>query len=72
MDKEVEIYCDKERLRPKSEVERLYDNTLIKKMTNWNPKFGGLEGFKKGLKLTIDWFNNAENLRFYKPNTYKI
>ncbi len=74
MDKEVEIYCDKERLRPNnSEVERLYgDNTLIKKITNWDPQFSGLEGFKKGLKLTINWFNNSENLRFYRPNTYKI
>ena len=74
MDKEVEIYCDEERLRPdNSEVERLYgDNTLIKKITNWNPEFAGLEGFKKGLKLTIDWFNYSDNLRFYRPNKYNV
>ena len=74
MNKEVEIDCDEERLRPEnSEVERLYgDNTLIKKITNWKPKFAGLEGFKEGLKLTIDWFNFSDNLSFYRPNKYNM
>ena len=74
MNKEVEINLDKKRLRPKnSEVERLYgDNTLIKKITNWEPNYGGIQGFKKGLKITIDWFSSPENLKFYSPNSYKI
>lgn len=74
MNKDIEINCDQERLRPiNSEVERLYgDNTLIKKITSWQPKFGGIEGFKKGLKLTIDWFNYSDNLKFYRPNKYNI
>ena len=74
MGKEVEINYDKIRLRPdNSEVERLFgDNTLIKNITNWEPYFGGLEGFKRGLKITIDWFNHTDNLKFYRPNNYNI
>ena len=74
MGREIEISCEKERLRPKnSEVERLFgDNTLIKKLTDWNPNYASLEGFKKGLKITIDWFTYSDNLKFYRPNKYKV
>ncbi len=74
MNKNVEIICENDRLRPEmSEVQRLYgDNTKLKKLTNWNPDFGGIDGFKKGLKITIDWFTVSENLKFYKPNQYTI
>ena len=39
-------------MRPeKSEVERLFaSNEKAKKLLDWNPKFSGLDGFKKGLK----------------------
>ena len=74
MGKEIEISCEKERLRPKnSEVERLFgDNTLIKKLTDWSPDYASLEGFKRGLKITIDWFTYSDNLKFYRPNKYKL
>ena len=74
MNREIDIVCQEERIRPKdSEVERLYgDNKLIKNLTNWEPKFGGLDGFNKGLKITIDWFTRIENLKFYNPNKYSI
>ena len=74
MEREIEIISEEERLRPhKSEVERLFgDNTLIKKLTNWRPNYFGLEGFKRGLKITIDWFNYSDNLKFYRPNEYKL
>ncbi len=74
MDKDIEINSDEQRFRPNnSEVERLYgDNTLIKNLTDWEPSFGGIEGFKRGLEITIEWFNNSDNLKFYRPNEYKI
>ena len=42
------------------------------KILNWSPKYGGINGFKKGLKKTIDWFNEPENLRYYKSDIYNI
>ena len=74
MNKNVEIICENDRLRPEmSEVQRLYgDNKKLKNLTKWNPNYGGIDGFKKGLKITIDWFSISENLKFYKPNQYTI
>ena len=62
------IIQDKNRLRPaNAEVERLYGcNKLIKTVTNWVPKYSGIDGFKKGLGITIDWFKrNPENFKGY-------
>ena len=74
MDKSIEIETEDIRLRPKdSEVNRLYgDNNLIKKITDWEPQYSGLDGFKKGLKITSDWFSDKKNLSKYKPNIYEI
>ena len=74
MNADIYIKEQKSRLRPKdSEVERLYgDNSLLKKLTNWEPEYGNLTGFKKGLGITIDWFQDKENLKLYKPETFNI
>ena len=74
MDKDVAISLDNERLRPKeSEVERLFASNLkAKELFGWEPKYSGLEGFKTGLKETIEWFKTPENVKFYKPNIYNI
>lgn len=66
----IKIESQNERKRPKnSEVDRLYGcNKKIRKLTNWNPKFLGLEGFKKGLKETIEWFSNPKNRELYKSD----
>ena len=74
MNVKVNIKEDKIRLRPKnSEVERLYgDNSLIKKLTNWKPEYGNLSGFRKGLEITIEWFQKKENLDLYKSRNFNI
>ena len=74
MDKYVAISLDNERLRPKeSEVERLFASNLkAKDLFGWEPRYSGLEGFKTGLKETIEWFTKPENLNFYKSNIYNI
>jgi len=74
MNVDINIKEDQSRLRPvDSEVERLYgDNSLLKKLTNWKPIYGELEGFEKGLQITIDWFQKEENLKLYKPETFNI
>ena len=74
MNSEIEIKSDENRLRPEnSEVNRLFgDNTLLKELTDWDPKFSGVEGLKKGLDLTIEWFSKRENIAFYRPNEYSL
>lgn len=70
----IDLESDSQRTRPeKSEVERLWaDNAKAKKLTGWEPVYGKREGFKRGLKETIEWFINSDNLRQYKPGEYNI
>ena len=64
----IEVESESERIRPdKSEVIRLYGSNLkINSLTDWLPEYQGLEGFKEGLKVTIDWFKDPKNLSHYK------
>jgi len=57
------IDSEEKRIRPKkSEVDRLCaSNIKAKKLLGWKPKYEGLKGFEKGLKLTVDWFKNEAN-----------
>ncbi len=70
----VTIETDEIRLRPdKSEVDRLYSsNSKARKILGWQPQYGQLEGFKKGLKETIEWFIQPNNLINYKTNIYNV
>jgi NAD dependent epimerase/dehydratase len=70
MNSEVEFIADKQRLRPKnSEVFRLWgDNTLIKSLTDFEPKYS----VEKGLTETCEWFSDPENLKQYKGNIYNV
>jgi len=74
MGREVSIVSDEERLRPAgSEVERLWaDNTRARDLCGWQPRYGGLDGLRRGLTETIAWFGNAANLRRYKAGVYNI
>ena len=71
---EVEIETDDQRLRPAgSEVERLWaDNSKAGKLLGWQPEHGGIDGFKRGLRKTIDWFGDPANLARYKADRYNI
>jgi len=71
---EIEIETDQVRLRPeKSEVDRLWaDNSKAKNLTGWEPIYGGMEGFKRGLAETSAWFTKPENLRNYKADIYNL
>ena len=73
MNSEIEILEEDIRIRPeKSEVNRLFgSNDKLLRLTGWKPKFSGLDGFKEGLKLTIDWFSDSNNLSYYSTN-YEI
>jgi dTDP-glucose 4,6-dehydratase len=74
MGADVEIVTDEQRLRPeKSEVERLWAGTdKARKLMGWTPAYGGLDGFRRGLAETVDWFRRPENLAGYKHEIYNI
>jgi dTDP-glucose 4,6-dehydratase len=70
----VEVISDEARFRPEnSEVERLWaDNSKAKKLFDWEPKYAGRNGFKRGLIETIEWFQNPDNLSRYKAGIYNL
>lgn len=74
MGREVAIVTDEQRLRPDaSEVERLWaDSDLMRSLTGWTPEYGGGEGFRRGLRETIDWFSDPANLARYKTDRYVL
>ncbi len=74
MGRDVEIEADAARLRPAaSEVERLWaDNAKAKRLCAWEPEYAGLEGFRNGMRETIDWFVDPANLARYKADVYNI
>lgn len=67
---EATIITDDVRLRPsKSEVFRLFgSNEKIKKYTNWSPQ----HTLRSGIKETIEWFSNPDNLTKYKADIYNV
>lgn len=66
----AKIIQKEERFRPcKSEVTRLLgSNNKIQKLTTWKPQYN----LENGLKKTIDWFSNKDNLKLYKHDIYNI
>lgn len=66
--KDVNIICDDERIRPEnSEVNRLWaDNSKIKQLTEWRPKYS----IEDGLKETIEWIKN--NMQYFKTHIYNV
>lgn len=66
----AKIISDDIRLRPeKSEVERLLGSSAkIKSLTNWKQTVD----LNEGLKQTIEWFRNPENLKNYKADIYNV
>lgn len=66
----AKIVSDDIRLRPeKSEVERLFgSNEKILQHTNWKQKYS----LEEGLKETIEWFKDSNNLRLYKADIYNV
>jgi dTDP-glucose 4,6-dehydratase len=71
---DLEIETDDQRIRPPlSEVERLWaDNTKARDLLGWTPEYGGLDGFRRGLAETVDWFRDPANLAGYKADIYNI
>lgn len=70
MKSKKKIVLDYQRRRPKkSEVERLLgDNTLIRSITSWRPKYC----LEKRLLETIEWFKNKSHLVRQKSDIYNV
>lgn len=70
---EITIESDDQRIRPSgSEVERLWADASRARDMGWSPEYAGLEGLKRGLANTVDWFTRPDNLRRYKAGDYNI
>lgn len=67
---EAKITSEDIRKRPEnSEVDRLLcDSSLLKRLTGWHPEVS----LEEGLKKTIEWFRNKENLFRYKWDIYNV
>jgi len=70
MNSDIDILSDEERIRPPiSEVERLWcDNSLVRELTGFEPRCD----IDAGLKKTIDWFSDNDNLAYYKGDIYNV
>jgi len=70
MESDVRFITDDARVRPeKSEVFRLWcDNTKINSLVGFEPR----HSIEDGLRLTIEWFKNPENLKKYKADIYNV
>lgn len=71
---EIDIITDGQRLRPeKSEVERLWAaNDKARSLLAWQPAYGGLDGFRRGIAETVAWFSEPTNLSSYKADIYNL
>lgn len=67
---QAKIIAEDQRVRPeKSEVNRLCgSNKKIRRLTGWEPEYS----FEDGIKKTIEWFRNPDNIKNYKPGIYNV
>jgi len=74
MGAEVVVVSDERRIRPAdSEVDRLWaSNEKARDLLGWTPRYGGLDGFRRGLEETVDWFTRPANLARYRPGHYEV
>jgi len=70
----IDVLTQEERVRPPlSEVERLWaDNSRAKDLFGWQPAYGGVDGFRRGLEETIEWFSEPANIARYKSDVYNV
>ena len=71
---EIEILTEDVRLRPeRSEVERLWaSNDKALDLLGWQPRYAGIDGFRRGLQDTVAWISKPQNLERYKTDIYNV
>lgn len=72
--RELEVETEDARVRPAdSEVDRLWaSNEKARELLGWEPEYGGLDGFNRGISETVSWFSDGANRAQYKPGTYNV
>jgi NAD dependent epimerase/dehydratase len=70
MGSDAQIVTEEQRLRPESsEVLRLWcDNKKLISLTGFKPVYS----IEQGLRKTIEWFTNENNLKRFKVNIYNV
>jgi dTDP-glucose 4,6-dehydratase len=70
----LNIETDDARVRPDlSEVERLWAcNEKARTRLGWTPRYGGRDGFRRGLTETVQWFSAPGRLGMYKADIYNV
>ena len=70
MQSDVEFIHDEQRFRPgNSEVFRLWcDNSKLIKLTGFKPNYS----IESGLRETVKWFCESQNLKKYKSDIYNV
>jgi len=70
MNADVKFIEDPQRMRPKnSEVMRLWgDNIKMKTLTGFTPQYS----IEQGLRETVEWFSDKDNLKKYKSDIYNV
>jgi len=63
--KNPKILISKKRLRAAEVFDLRGSNKKLTKSNKWSPKYKNLNGFKKGLNETYEWFKEEENLKKY-------
>jgi len=63
--KNPKILISKKRLRSADVIDLRGSNKKLFKSNKWSPKYKNLDGFKKALNETYDWFKEEENLKKY-------
>ena len=74
MAKNIVIKQSDRRMRPaKSEVDRLFAGVeKARKLIGWAPEHGGLDGFRRGIRMTADWFTDPANLAQYAEHKFNV
>ena len=63
--KNPKILISKKRLRSADVFDLRGSNKKLMKRNRWSPKYKNLDGFKKALNETYEWFKKDENLKKY-------
>jgi hypothetical protein len=41
-------------------------------LIGWQPKYAGIDGLRRGLAETVEWFRDPKNLAGYKAGIYNL
>ena len=74
MGRDVKVIRDEARIRPeKSEVFRLCAGAeKAFELAGWKAEYTGMDGLRRGIEATAEWFTDTDNLSMYKSDVYNV